>query len=87
MMISPRDMQLIPGFLNAALENKHRFQVGPNKTLFDYTYVENVAWAHICAMQNQGTTAWGKVQQTLTVALYSQETLLNLLTIVFRPSI
>lgn len=43
------DMQLIPNMLRAYGKGQTRFQVGGNENLFDFTYVGNVAYAHILA--------------------------------------
>ncbi len=42
-------MQLVHHAVNAYREGKDRVQVGPNTNLFDFTYVENVAHAHLLA--------------------------------------
>ncbi|KAL8738239.1 MAG: hypothetical protein Q9190_008030, partial [Brigantiaea leucoxantha] len=43
------DNQLIPGMMKALEEGKHKFQLGDNSNLFDFTYVGNVAHAHVLA--------------------------------------
>ena len=43
------DMQLIPNMLKAYEKGQTRFQLGGNDNLFDFTYVGNVAYAHILA--------------------------------------
>jgi sterol-4alpha-carboxylate 3-dehydrogenase (decarboxylating) len=43
------DMQLIPGTLAAYTDNKTGFQLGDNNNLFDFTYVRNIAHAHLLA--------------------------------------
>ena len=43
------DMQLIPNMLKAYEKGQTRFQLGGNENLFDFTYVGNVAYAHILA--------------------------------------
>jgi len=43
------DAQLIPGMLGALKKGQTRFQLGENDNLFDFTYVGNVAYAHILA--------------------------------------
>lgn len=40
---------LLPGLLQASLRGQSRFQLGGNDNLFDYTYVQNIAYAHILA--------------------------------------
>ena len=43
------DMQLIPNILLAYKKGQMKFQLGENENLFDFTYVGNVAYAHILA--------------------------------------
>jgi len=45
----PGDSATTPGFCKVYLENKTHFQIGQNDKLFDYTYVGNVAKAHLLA--------------------------------------
>ncbi|KAH8674626.1 C-3 sterol dehydrogenase/C-4 decarboxylase family protein [Tricladium varicosporioides] len=49
------DVQNIPNFLKVHYDNKTTFQLGDNTNLFDFTYVGNVAYAHILA-------AWALLQ-------------------------
>jgi sterol-4alpha-carboxylate 3-dehydrogenase (decarboxylating) len=42
-------MQASYAVYKAAKDGKHKFMVGENKTLFDMTYVDNVAHAHVLA--------------------------------------
>lgn len=42
-------MQAIPSMLAAYWAGKHKFQLGDNNNLFDWTYVGNVAHAHALA--------------------------------------
>ncbi|KAJ3032879.1 hypothetical protein HDV00_007013 [Rhizophlyctis rosea] len=48
-IFGPNDRQGCYGFLNAAKQGNYKFVLGNNETLFDYTYVENVAYAHLLA--------------------------------------
>ncbi|KAI4218140.1 MAG: hypothetical protein L6R40_008802 [Gallowayella cf. fulva] len=48
-IIGEGDVQSIPNMLNAYRTGKTGFQLGANDNLFDFTYVENVAHAHILA--------------------------------------
>ncbi|TAQ86096.1 hypothetical protein B7494_g5578 [Chlorociboria aeruginascens] len=50
-IFGPGDVQQIPNILNAYYTNKTGFQLGDNTNLFDFTYVENVAHAHILCAQ------------------------------------
>ncbi|KAK0119926.1 erg26, C-3 sterol dehydrogenase [Cadophora gregata] len=43
------DVQLIPPMINVHRTNKTGFQLGDNQNLFDFTYVLNVAHAHLLA--------------------------------------
>ena len=43
------DVQALPGFLKVLEEGKHNWQIGSNENQFDWTYVGNVAHAHILA--------------------------------------
>ncbi|KAL1958398.1 hypothetical protein VTO42DRAFT_4499 [Malbranchea cinnamomea] len=43
------DQQMIPGAMNVFKSNKHKFQLGPNNNLFDFTYAKNVAHGHLLA--------------------------------------
>lgn len=50
-IFGPGDRQLIPGLRDVAHAGQHRFQVGDNNNLFDWTYVGNVADSHILAAE------------------------------------
>ena len=53
-IFGPGDRQALPGFFQV-LENKRtKWQIGNNVNLFDWTYVENVAHAHLLASDNLG---------------------------------
>lgn len=52
-------MQASYSVYRAAKDGKHKFMVGSNKTLFDMTYVENVAHAHCVALKNMNSTNSG----------------------------
>ncbi|CAI6098230.1 hypothetical protein V2G26_000800 [Clonostachys chloroleuca] len=43
------DAQTLPGFHKAYETRKHKVQIGDNTNLFDFTYVGNVAHAHLLA--------------------------------------
>ncbi|KAL6720777.1 erg26, C-3 sterol dehydrogenase [Lecanora helva] len=43
------DAQMIPGMLTAYKKGQTKFQLGDNENLFDFTYVGNVAHAHVLA--------------------------------------
>lgn len=44
-----RDSQVIPGTLHALQEGRHRYQIGDNKSLFDWLSATNAAQAHLLA--------------------------------------
>ncbi|CAO1626914.1 unnamed protein product [Sympodiomycopsis kandeliae] len=48
-IFGPHDRQGVPGFMNVLVTGKTNFQLGDNTNLFDWTYVENVAHAHLLA--------------------------------------
>ena len=48
-LYSPKDRTLIPGIIAVVKRGQTKFQIGDNSNLFDYSYVENVAYAHILA--------------------------------------
>lgn len=48
-MFGERDVQLIPGLLGVVRSARTKFQLGANNNLFDFTYVGNVAHAHLLA--------------------------------------
>ncbi|KAL9612178.1 MAG: hypothetical protein Q9167_003214 [Letrouitia subvulpina] len=43
------DSQMIPGMMRALEEGKQKFQLGDNKNMFDFTYVQNVVHGHLLA--------------------------------------
>lgn len=45
------DVQLLPKMVTAYQKGQTKFQVGDNNNLFDFTYVGNVAHAHLLALQ------------------------------------
>ncbi|KAJ3114764.1 hypothetical protein HDU96_001707 [Phlyctochytrium bullatum] len=50
-IFGPRDMQGVSVILETCLKGKSGVQVGFNRTLFDWTFVDNVAHAHVLAMR------------------------------------
>ena len=46
-----RDMQGTMAMYDAAIKGNHKFMLGSNQTLFDFTYVDNIAYAHLIAAQ------------------------------------
>jgi sterol-4alpha-carboxylate 3-dehydrogenase (decarboxylating) len=45
------DIQVVPGLLKAYYGRQTKYQIGANENLYDFTYVGNVAHAHILAAQ------------------------------------
>ncbi|XBW36078.1 hypothetical protein QEN19_001653 [Hanseniaspora menglaensis] len=48
-IFGPGDRQLVPGLRSVAKLGQSKFQLGDNNNLFDWTYVGNVADAHVLA--------------------------------------
>ncbi|CAL5341004.1 unnamed protein product [Camellia sinensis] len=48
-IFGPGDKLLVPSLVSAARAGKSKFLSGNGKNMYDFTYVENVAHAHICA--------------------------------------
>ncbi|KAL3635044.1 hypothetical protein CASFOL_022098 [Castilleja foliolosa] len=63
-VFGPGDKQLLPSLMNMAKSNWAKFIIGSGNNLSDFTYIENVAHAHICAEESlcsQMVTGPGKV--------------------------
>lgn len=54
-IFGPGDRQMISGFYQVVLNNQTRFQIGDNNNLADFTYVGNVAYAHLLAVDKLET--------------------------------
>ncbi|KAG0354539.1 hypothetical protein BGZ54_001599 [Gamsiella multidivaricata] len=50
-IFGPGDTQGTPGFMDVMKKGQHVLQIGDNSGLFDWTYVENVAYSHVLAAQ------------------------------------
>ncbi|OZJ04468.1 hypothetical protein BZG36_02803 [Bifiguratus adelaidae] len=50
-IFGPGDRQMIPGLMEVCQRGQHRFQIGDNTALIDFTYVGNVAYAHVLAAE------------------------------------
>lgn len=48
-IFGPGDRLLVPSLVAAARAGKSKFIIGDGNNMCDFTYVENVAYAHICA--------------------------------------
>ena len=51
-MFGPGDRTLIPGLFDVIRNGQTAFQVGDNTNLWDFTYVDNAAYAHVLAAEN-----------------------------------
>ncbi|WFD43703.1 3beta-hydroxysteroid-4alpha-carboxylate 3-dehydrogenas(decarboxylating) [Malassezia psittaci] len=71
-IFGPGDRQALPGFFQVLESGRTHFQIGNNQNLFDWTYVENVAHAHLLAADALGVTGIKKQQAPRT---YSSELL------------
>ncbi|CAK9149845.1 unnamed protein product [Ilex paraguariensis] len=59
-IFGPGDKLLVPSLVAAARAGKSKFIIGDGNNMYDFTYVENVAHAHICAeraLASEGTVA------------------------------
>eukprot|EP01090_Pellita_catalonica_P022406 TRINITY_DN8697_c0_g1_i1.p1 TRINITY_DN8697_c0_g1~~TRINITY_DN8697_c0_g1_i1.p1 ORF type:complete len:360 (-),score=59.92 TRINITY_DN8697_c0_g1_i1:51-1130(-) len=59
-IFGPGDRQGWPGFIEAAKNGKSKFQLGNGKNMMDWTYVENVAYAHVLAAEKLQEQEEGK---------------------------
>eukprot|EP01117_Protostelium_nocturnum_P000879 TRINITY_DN1120_c1_g2_i4.p2 TRINITY_DN1120_c1_g2~~TRINITY_DN1120_c1_g2_i4.p2 ORF type:complete len:344 (+),score=95.89 TRINITY_DN1120_c1_g2_i4:99-1130(+) len=48
-LFGPRDVQSWPGFIETAKQGKSKVMIGDGSNQFDWTYIENVAHAHLLA--------------------------------------
>lgn len=48
-IFGPGDKLLVPSLVSAARAGKSKFIIGDGTNMYDFTYVENVAHAHVCA--------------------------------------
>ncbi|KAL8225531.1 hypothetical protein R6Q57_018088 [Mikania cordata] len=48
-IFGPGDKLLVPSLVAAARKGKSKYIIGDGKNMYDFTYVENVAHAHVCA--------------------------------------
>lgn len=55
-IFGPGDRQAISGFYQVIKNGQTKFQIGDNSNLFDWTYVGNVAHAHLLAADKLGTS-------------------------------
>lgn len=57
-IFGPNDRQALPGFFNTLAAGKHKYQIGNNDNLFDWTYVDNVTHAHLLASDRLETNGY-----------------------------
>jgi len=60
-IFGPGDRQVMTGFVGVWERNQTHFQVGDNTNLFDWTYVGNVAYAHLLAADRLAEELAGSV--------------------------
>jgi sterol-4alpha-carboxylate 3-dehydrogenase (decarboxylating) len=48
-IFGPHDRQMVPAYIEALKAGRTNFQIGDNKNLVDFTYVDNIAHAHLLA--------------------------------------
>ncbi|KAL4398950.1 Erg26, C-3 sterol dehydrogenase [Malassezia pachydermatis] len=53
-IFGPGDRQALPGFFKVLEDKRTKWQIGDNTNLFDWTYVGNVAHAHLLASDSLG---------------------------------
>ena len=51
-MFGPGDRTIIPGLYQVIKNRQTMWQVGDNSNLWDFTYVDNIAHAHVLAAEN-----------------------------------
>ncbi|GAA5812093.1 hypothetical protein MFLAVUS_005543 [Mucor flavus] len=66
-IFGPGDRQLIPGMLEVCERGQHRFQIGNNQSLMDFTYVGNVAYAHVLAAEKLAVENSGAAGQAFNL--------------------
>ncbi|CAO3676213.1 unnamed protein product [Rhizopus stolonifer] len=66
-IFGPGDRQLIPGMLEVCQRGQHRFQIGNNQSLMDFTYVGNVAYAHVLAAEKLAVPNSGAAGQAFNL--------------------
>ncbi|XP_020600113.1 3beta-hydroxysteroid-dehydrogenase/decarboxylase-like isoform X2 [Phalaenopsis equestris] len=54
-IFGPGDRLLVPSLVAAARAGKSKYIIGDGNNMYDFTYVENVAYAHICAERTLAT--------------------------------
>ncbi|XP_059450393.1 3beta-hydroxysteroid-dehydrogenase/decarboxylase [Corylus avellana] len=60
-IFGPGDKLFVPSLVSAARAGKSKFIIGDGNNIYDFTYVENVAHAHVCA--ERALASEGKVAE------------------------
>lgn len=66
-IFGPGDRQMIPGMIEVCQRGQHRFQIGSNQSLMDFTYVGNVAYAHVLAAEKLAISNSGAAGQAFNL--------------------
>ncbi|KAI8982298.1 3-beta hydroxysteroid dehydrogenase/isomerase family-domain-containing protein [Mycotypha africana] len=66
-IFGPGDRQLIPGMIEVCERGQHRFQIGNNQSLMDFTYVGNIAYAHVLAAEKLAIPGSGVAGQAFNL--------------------
>lgn len=56
-IFGPHDRQMVPAYIEALQAGRTGFQIGDNKNLVDFTYVDNIAHAHLLAADKLSPTS------------------------------
>ncbi|XP_051137793.1 3beta-hydroxysteroid-dehydrogenase/decarboxylase-like [Andrographis paniculata] len=67
-IFGPGDKLLVPSLVDAARAGKSKFIIGKGNNMYDFTYVENVAHAHVCA--ERALASGGKVSEKASGQAY-----------------
>ncbi|KAK9146882.1 hypothetical protein Sjap_006785 [Stephania japonica] len=59
-LFGPGDRLMVPSLVSAARAGKSKFIIGDGNNMYDFTYVENVAHAHVCAERALSSEAAGQ---------------------------
>lgn len=74
-IFGPGDKLLVPSLVAASRAGKSKFIIGDGNNVYDFTYVENVAYAHICAdraLASEKTVAEGAAGQAYFITNMEQ---------------
>ncbi|KAM0786452.1 hypothetical protein ACM66B_001914 [Microbotryomycetes sp. NB124-2] len=85
-IFGPGDRQAVPGILDVLKSGKTAFQLGDNKNLFDWTYVDNVVHAHVLAAERLDRTVKPQQLEERSLPVDLDIPRRDLPTSTFRPS-